>query len=43
VRNKAAHTNPVPRADYEKLFRITCQAGKLRIGALNALLLAWQG
>jgi hypothetical protein len=29
------------RATYEKPFRITCQAGKLWIGALNALLLAW--
>jgi hypothetical protein len=42
IRNTAAHTKPVPRDTYEKLFRITCQAGKLRVGALNALLLAWK-
>ncbi len=41
VRNQAAHTNPVSRNSYSKLFRITCQAGPLRIGALNVLLLAW--
>jgi hypothetical protein len=43
VRNDAAHTNLVPRQKYQKLFQDTCQSGKLRIGALNALLLAWRG
>jgi hypothetical protein len=42
VRNKAAHTTPVRRAEYEKLFRIACQSGKLKFGALNVLLLAWR-
>jgi hypothetical protein len=42
VRNQAAHTRPVPREGYSKLFRLTCQGGPLRIGALNVLLLAWQ-
>jgi hypothetical protein len=42
VRNKAAHTSPVARTEYEKLFRIACQSGKLKFGALNVLLLAWQ-
>ncbi len=42
LRNKAAHTSVVSRQEYEKLFRITCQSGKLKVGALNALLLAWQ-
>jgi len=42
VRNKAAHTSPVARTEYEKLFRITCQSGRLKFGALNVLLLAWQ-
>jgi hypothetical protein len=41
MRNKAAHTHPVARDSYARLFRITCQAGRLKIGALNALLLAW--
>jgi hypothetical protein len=42
IRNAAAHTKTVTRDDYAELFRDTCQGGKLRIGALNALLLAWQ-
>jgi hypothetical protein len=42
LRNDAAHTDLVPRKKYQKLFHNTCQGGKLRIGALNALLLAWQ-
>jgi hypothetical protein len=41
LRNRAAHTQPIPRAGYVKFFRLTCQAGPLRIGALNVLLLAW--
>jgi hypothetical protein len=40
-RNAAAHTNPLPRQKYAQLFEIVCQRGRLRIGALNALLLAW--
>lgn len=43
VRNQAAHTNPVTRESYSRLFRLVCQAGPLRIGALNVLLLAWPG
>jgi hypothetical protein len=42
IRNDAAHTTTVTRNDYAELFRDTCQGGKLRIGALNALLLAWR-
>jgi hypothetical protein len=42
LRNRAAHTQPIPRAGYVKLFRLACQAGPLRIGALNVLLLAWR-
>jgi hypothetical protein len=42
LRNRAAHTNPVTRQGYSKLFRLVCQAGPLRIGALNVLLLAWR-
>lgn len=42
LRNRAAHTNPVSREGYSKLFRLVCQAGPLRIGALNVLLLAWR-
>lgn len=41
IRNQAAHTDPVPRDAYSRLFRNVCQVGPLRIGALNALLLAW--
>lgn len=41
TRNQAAHTNPVPRDVYSRLFRNVCQGGPLRIGALNALLSAW--
>lgn len=42
VRNHAAHTTVVSRDEYRRLFAITCQAGRTRIGALNALLLAWK-
>jgi hypothetical protein len=42
IRNDAAHTTIVTRNDYAELFRDSCQGGKLRIGALNALLLAWR-
>jgi hypothetical protein len=42
IRNDAAHTTTVTRNDYAELFRDSCQGGKLRIGALNVLLLAWQ-
>lgn len=41
IRNMAAHTSPVPHEDYARFFRTVCQAGPLRIGALNVLLLAW--
>ncbi len=41
LRNRAAHTHPLSRDDYRTLLKITCQAGPLRIGALNALLLCW--
>lgn len=41
TRNQAAHTSPVARDAYSRLFRNICQAGPLRIGALNALLHAW--
>jgi SNF2 family DNA or RNA helicase len=41
TRNQAAHTDPVPREAYSRLFRNVCQGGQVRIGALNALLLAW--
>jgi hypothetical protein len=43
TRNQAAHTTPVPRESYSRLFRNVCQGGPLRIGALNVLLLAWPG
>jgi hypothetical protein len=42
VRNRAAHTGAVLREQYSQLFRTVCQAGPLRIGALNVLLLAWR-
>lgn len=41
TRKQAAHTEPVPRESYSNLFRAVCQAGQVRVGALNALLLAW--
>jgi hypothetical protein len=42
-RNDAAHTNPLPREEYIKLFDMICQrAKKLPFGALNTLLLAWR-
>ena len=41
TRNQAAHTDPVPREAYSRLFRNVCQAGPLRVGALNALVRAW--
>lgn len=41
VRNRAAHTTPVPRDQYRYIFRHVCNAGPLRVGVLNALLLAW--
>lgn len=41
IRNMAAHTSPVSDDDYERFFRTVCQAGPLRVGALNVLLLAW--
>lgn len=42
LRNKAAHTSRLSRDEYRWLFGTVCQSGKLRIGALNVLLLAWQ-
>ncbi|NJP06566.1 MAG: hypothetical protein HC837_13520 [Chloroflexaceae bacterium] len=42
IRNDAAHTKVVTRDKYQRLFLMTCQSGRLRIGALNALLLAWR-
>ncbi len=42
VRNSAAHTTPVTRDQYRHTFRLICGgAGPLRVGILNALLLAW--
>lgn len=41
ARNQAAHTTPVSRERYRGLFVDMCQGGALRVGALNALLLAW--
>jgi hypothetical protein len=41
VRNQAAHTTPISRKRYRELFVDICQGGQLRVGALNALLLAW--
>ncbi|NJL33470.1 MAG: hypothetical protein HC893_05965, partial [Chloroflexaceae bacterium] len=43
LRNRAAHMGSVPRERYSWLFRVVCQGGPLRIGALNVLLLAWEG
>jgi hypothetical protein len=44
IRNRAAHTSALPRADYVKLFEQVCQRGRgVEFGALNALLLAWRG
>jgi len=43
VRNRAAHTTPVPRDQYRHIFRHVCNAGPLRVGVLNALLTAWPG
>jgi hypothetical protein len=42
LRNRAAHSGTVSRKGYSNLFRVTCQAGPLRIGELNVLLLAWR-
>lgn len=41
VRNRAAHTTPVPREQYRQIFRHVCNAGPLRVGVLNVLLIAW--
>jgi hypothetical protein len=41
IRNQAAHTTPVSRDAYSRLFRNVCQSGRLRVGALNALIYAW--
>jgi hypothetical protein len=41
ARNQAAHTTPVPRERYRRLFGDMCHGGALRVGVLNALLLAW--
>lgn len=42
IRNKAAHTSIVTRDEYVQLLKTVCQSGKMRIGVLNALLLAWK-
>ncbi|WP_029214560.1 hypothetical protein [Kallotenue papyrolyticum] len=42
IRNRAAHTDMVPRHDYGELQRLALQGGPLRVGVLNALLLAWR-
>lgn len=44
IRNQAAHTSALPRADYVKLFEQVCQRGRrMPFGVLNTLLLAWRG
>lgn len=40
-RNKAAHTTPIPRGDFREILRSLCDGGPLRVGSLNALLIAW--
>ncbi len=40
LRNRAAHTDTIPRREYGELQRLVLQGGPLRVGALNALLLA---
>lgn len=41
ARNQAAHTTPLPRDRYTRLFGDVCHGGASRVGVLNALLLAW--
>lgn len=41
ARNQAAHTTAVGRQRYTAIFRDLCGGGPLRVGVLNALLLAW--
>ncbi|NTU80019.1 MAG: hypothetical protein HGA45_11545 [Chloroflexales bacterium] len=41
ARNQAAHTTPLARERYSRLFGDVCHGGASRVGVLNALLLAW--
>ena len=41
LRNNAAHTEPLSRRLYEELQDIVFQGGRLGLGALNTLVLAW--
>ncbi len=42
IRNRAAHSTNISRDEYIGLFKSACRGGHLRVGALNALILAWQ-
>lgn len=42
LRNTAAHTNPLSRAEYTELQGLIFQGGKLGFSALNAVLLGWR-
>ncbi|NTU80214.1 MAG: AAA domain-containing protein [Chloroflexales bacterium] len=41
ARNQAAHTTPLARERYSRLFGDVCHGGVSCVGVLNALLLAW--
>ncbi len=41
ARSQAAHTTPIPRECFRDILRSVCSAGRLCIGTLNVLLLAW--
>ncbi len=43
LRNKAAHTEPLPRRHYDELQDMVFLGGKLGLGVLNTLILAWKG
>ncbi|HMO58869.1 MAG TPA: hypothetical protein PKC19_16050, partial [Roseiflexaceae bacterium] len=41
LRNHAAHTEPLPRRSYDELQDLVFQGGRLGLGVLNTLILAW--
>ncbi len=43
LRNKAAHTEPLPRHHYDELQDMVFLGGRLGLGVLNTLILAWKG
>lgn len=42
LRNNAAHTQPLPRPDYDELQDLVFLGRKLGFGALNTIILAWR-